>query len=518
MITQAASDSIVSRNPATNEVIGEVDVSDESQVHAAIERARVAQSEWASFSLKLRIAAIRKVKNVMIERRDEIARHLSSETGKTRLEALTGEVFPTVDCADYYVRKARTILETRRVPHRLLKTTRSYREMVPYGVVGIITPWNYPFFLTMGPSLSALVAGNAVINKPSEHTPLTGDLVVEIFRQAGIPKDLFQVVHGYGEVGAALISGEVDKISFTGSVSTGRKVASMAGERLIPVTLELGGKDPMIVLEDAPLDRAASCAVWGAFCNSGQICASIERIYVHESVADAFLEKVVTKTRELRQGVDSDFSVDVGSMQNEQQLKIVAGQVKDAREKGASIEVGGEVVEGKEGLFFAPTILTGVTDSMVVAREETFGPVVPIFRVTSAEEAVRLARDTEFGLTASIWSEDDRKARRLARQLDFGAVYINDMLAPSSASEIGWGGFKNSGFGKSRGPEGLLDMVRTKHVSVDRLRMEQMPYWYPYTETKYQRFSSLIKDVFADSPLKRIWGILKSVPLFLKGA
>ena len=520
--TQDRTARILSRNPATGESLGEVEIWSEEGVFEAIERARSAQEAWGTASMRERLATIRNVKNVIIERRDEIATHVSRETGKARFEGMTSEVFPVADCADYYLRKARSILETRRVPHRILKTTRSYKAFVPYGVVGIITPWNYPFFLTMGPALSALVAGNAVINKPSEFTPLTGDLIDSIFRQAGLPEGLFQVVHGYGATGAALITGEVDKISFTGSVATGRKVAAQAGERLIPVTLELGGKDPMIVLEDAPLEQATSCAVWGAFCNSGQICASIERVFVIEEVADEFLEKVLAKTKELRQGVDSDFGIDVGAMQNDQQLQIVQRHVEEAREQGARIEIGGGKLQDMEdGLFFEPTILTGVRPEMCVASEETFGPVLPILRVKDEEEAIRLANDSDFGLTASVWSVDDRRARRVARRLHFGAVYVNDTLAPSSASEIGWGGFKASGFGKTRGPEGLLEMVCTKHISIDALRvkkglgMKHMPYWFPYSEDKYRRFSTLVRDLFSDNWFRRRLGILRSLRLFM---
>ncbi len=502
----SAARTIPAVNPATGERLGEVPVVTREQLEVAVRRARQAQRDWGSRSVRERARALRPLLELMIERRDAIARLISQETGKPRFEALVAEVMPTLDLLDYYLEHAAEVLADEPVAHRLLKTTRSTLVHEPYGVVGLITPWNYPFFLTCGIALGALFAGNAVINKPSEYTPLVGLEVERLLRDAGLPPAIYQCLPGYGELGAALVEVGCDKISFTGSVRTGRRVAAACGERLIPVALELGGKDPAIVLEDADLERAVRSLVWGSFTNCGQVCASIERIFVQDTIAAPFAQRFVEATRKLRQGADLEFDVDVGSMVNRMQYEVVAKQVDDARAKGAKVLVGGQGRAGegeKGGWFYEPTVLGDTRSDMEVQREETFGPVVTIVPVTGEEEAVRLANDSPYGLTASVWTRAEDTARRMVKRLHFGSVFVNDALVPSAAGEVPWGGVKDSGFGKTRGPQGLREMSRIKHVAVERFGLET-PVWFPYTRQKYRLVSELVPLLFARSPGVRV--------------
>ncbi|MGH7338346.1 MAG: aldehyde dehydrogenase family protein, partial [Myxococcota bacterium] len=351
---------------------------------------------------------------------------IAAETGKPRAELLTTEILTGCDSLSFYAKRARHILADRSVPLHLLKTKKLRISHVPLGVVGIITPWNFPFILALNPTVQALIAGNAVVLKPSEVTPDSGRLVAELWAAAGLPAGVFNLVQGDGETGAALLEAGVDKISFTGSVATGRRVGEVCGRALEPCTLELGGKDPMIVCEDADVDRAARGAVYGAFCNAGQVCTSTERVYVVDRVADEFTRRVVEQTGELRQGAEGEF--DVGPMIRSEQLAVVEDHIRDAVAKGARVLAGGRRNPAYPGLFFEPTVLDDVTHDMKIMREETFGPVLPIMRVRDVDEAIAYANDSPYGLNANVWTRNRRRGDPLANTIDSGCAVVNDSM------------------------------------------------------------------------------------------
>jgi succinate-semialdehyde dehydrogenase/glutarate-semialdehyde dehydrogenase len=357
----------------------------------------------------------------------------------------------------------------------------SYLVYKSLGVVGIISPWNFPWATPLDEVAMALIAGNAVVLKPSELTPLTALKIGEVFNQARLPEGLVEIVTGDGSTGAALVEAGVDKVMFTGSVATGKKVAEAAARHLTPVVLELGGKDAMVVLGDANLENAARAAVWGGFANAGQACASIERCYVHESIAREFTERVVDETRKLKVGPPEGEAVDVGSMTNERQLRIVEEHIQDAVEQGARIETGGRRVENTEGWFHEPTVVTNVDHSMDLMRDETFGPVLPIMTFKTDDEAVRLANDSIYGLTASVFTSDIGRGRRIAERIDAGTVMINEVVYTHAIAQTPWGGVKQSGYGRTHGKPGLLELVSAQHIHVNRVPWLPDVWWFRYT-------------------------------------
>jgi len=487
-------------SPATLAPLGEVEVLGPEDVHAAVERARKAQGDWAALSHEARGRVLRRAVRVLVERQDHFVDVLCDETGKPRAEAL-GELTATCDALEFYAKRARRLLADRTVPVHLMKSKRLRISYRPLGVVAIITPWNFPFLLAANPSLQALVAGNAVLLKPSEVTPFSGRLLEELFEAAGLPDGVFQVLHGDGETGAALVDAAVDKVSFTGSVSTGRKVAEACARRLVPCTLELGGKDPMLVCEDADLDRAARGAVYGAFANAGQVCVSTERVYVVDSVADEFTSKVVEYTAELRQGPEGEF--EVGPMIWPRQLEIVERHVADAVSRGARVLFGGRRNPEYSGLFYEPTVLTDVDHDMLVMREETFGPVLPIMRVRDEQEALQFANDSSYGLNASVWTRDWRRGVDLAKAVESGAVVINDCMTTYGVTEAPFGGLKHSGIGQVNGEAGLKSYCHAQPILIDRFGARSEFLWYPYTSKKTRGLARLMRFIWG-TPLGRL--------------
>jgi acyl-CoA reductase-like NAD-dependent aldehyde dehydrogenase len=470
------------RSPATLAEIGEIEVHTAEDVRAALEHARKAQPHWAEAGFEERGRVLRRAVRVLLDRQDEFVATIARETGKPEFEALSAELLAGCDALEFWAKRARKVLAERTVPLHLMKTKKLRLSYKPLGVVGIITPWNFPFVLALNPTAQALMAGNAVLLKPSEVTPFAGRLVEELFRAAGLPDGLVTCLSGDGETGAALVEAGVDKISFTGSVRTGRKVAEACGRQLIPCTLELGGKDPMVVCADADLERAAAGAVYGAFANAGQVCVSTERVYVVDAVADEFLRRVVEKTGRLRQGPEGE--ADVGPMIWPQQLEIVERHVEDARRRGARVLTGGRRNPAYQGLFYEPTVLADVDHEMLVMREESFGPLLPVMRVRDEVEALRMANDSAYGLNANVWTRDKRRGLELARQIRSGSAVVNDCMITYGIPESPFGGVRESGIGRVNGEQGLKGYCSVQSIVVDRFGSKSEPIWFPYHARK----------------------------------
>jgi succinate-semialdehyde dehydrogenase/glutarate-semialdehyde dehydrogenase len=484
-------------NPATLEPVGEIEVQTAADVSAAIERARKAQPEWAELGFEARARYLRRAVEILIEKQAEFVDVVVAETGKPRLEAFAAEIVTCCDALQFYAKRAGRILADRTIPLHLLKTKKLKLAYRPLGVVGIITPWNFPFVLSLNPTAQALIAGNAVVLKPSEVTPFSGRLVETLLREAGLPEGVFSLVVGDGETGAALVEGGVDKISFTGSVRTGRVVAEACGRNLVPFTLELGGKDPMIVCADADLERAARGAVWGAFANAGQVCTSTERVYVVEDVADEFTARVLDHTAGLRQGCEGEF--DIGSVIWPQQLEVIETHMEDARAKGAKVLAGGRRNPDLPGHFYEPTVLADVDHDMAIMREETFGPILPIMRVEDEETALRLANDSRYGLNANVWTRDKRKGTELAKAIESGSAVVNDTMITYAVTEAPFGGVKDSGIGKVNGELGLKSYCRVQSILVHRFGGKSEPLWYPYSAGKLKLLQRLLRFIWGSS-------------------
>jgi len=476
------------------------------EVRAAVAEARGVQSAWAALPLRERARRMDVLRRVLGRRGDDIARVVHEETGKPLAEALA-EVVVIADVLGFYGRHARRVLGARRVGTGWLvgKTARVERE--PFGVVGAITPWNYPFILTMDAVAAALYAGNAIVLKPSEYTPRSALIIEELAREAGLPAGLVRVVPGGGEAGQALVSAGVDKLFFTGSTETGRRVMAAAAETLTPVGLELGGKDPAIVLEDADLDRTAAGLAYGAFFNAGQTCVSTERVYVVEAVHDALVERLVAEASRLTVGAEGDY--DIGPMVTDFQVDIVEAQVRDALARGARVEIGGERAPDDTRIF-QPTVLTGVDHTMAVMTEETFGPLLPVMRVRDEDEAVRLANQTPYGLFASVWTGNLARGRRVAARLRAGGVSINDTLSHYAVPGLPMGGTGASGFGRRRGEAGLEEMSRPRAVLEHRVGLRRELWWFPY-RARTSRIVRALLQVVAGSGVGRFVRALRAL-------
>ncbi|MEE2961648.1 MAG: aldehyde dehydrogenase family protein [Myxococcota bacterium] len=482
------------KSPATLRNIGEIEVQTASDVQRALERAKTAQKKWANVSLGDRAKVLSRALQILVEQHETYIDVFVEESGKVPIEALMIEIYAACDTLHFCASRGPKLLKSRRQGlhgvFRILKTL--HINYHPLGVVGVISPWNGPFILSLGPVAQALMAGNAVLLKPSEVTPRSGGLVGKLFEDAGLPSGLLTVLQGDGETGAALVEAGLDKIRFTGSINTGFKVAVSCAKQLIPCALELGGKDPMIVCADADLDLASGGAVAGAVFNTGQYCCGTERIYVVESVADRFIELVVEKVKALRIGHEGEF--DVGAIFWQKQLDIIERHVADAVERGAKVLVGGRRCPNLEGLYYEPTVLIDVDHSMMVMTEETFGPILPIVRVRDEEEGLRLANDSKYGLSANVWSKDDVKAVALAGRIESGTVCVNDMSMAYGVLEAPFGGRKLSGVGQVHGDEGLRSYTFAQSILVDRFggkpTKEQ---YYPYTKKKFEDTQKAIR-------------------------
>jgi acyl-CoA reductase-like NAD-dependent aldehyde dehydrogenase len=516
--SQIAAHRISSVNPATGEVLRELDCTGDVEVSAAVERARAAQAVWAELGLKRRLAVLGEFQQKLHSRKSEIAAAITREAGKPVAEALVTEVLVVLDSARFLLDNAFALLSDEPLPHgnlvAKLKTGRLVLQ--PHGVIGIISPWNYPFSIPATETLAALVAGNAVVLKPSELTPLVALELASLLHAAGVPQDVFQVVVGEGPAGAALVRSPIDKLVFTGSVNTGKRIAAAAAERLLPVVLELGGKDPILVLDDADVDVASSAAVWGAFVNAGQTCLSVERCYVHRRLYEKFAEACADKAKKLRVGNGMDVNTDVGPMIHERQVRVVQSHIEDAKARGARILAGGSRLHELGSNFYAPTVLAEVTHDMRIMREETFGPALPIMPFDDDEEAVWLANDSEYGLAASIFTRDSDRGERLARRIHAGTVMVNDVISCFGISEAPHGGVKASGVGRTHGRFGLEEMVRLKYIDTDQMPGLKKVWWYGYGQAFRRQMEGFLDLQFAQGLSTRMRGALRAAGTVLR--
>ncbi|BAX97285.1 aldehyde dehydrogenase [Mycobacteroides stephanolepidis] len=470
------------RSPVDGRVVGAVPNYSADEVDAVVGGLRATQTGWGGLSVSERVGWLSKYRDWLLDHEFDLAKLLQSETGKPWAESNL-EIPYIVDAINYYTRIAAHALADRR-PRRhglFALTKRQLLVSRPYPVVGVITPWNFPLGLSLLDTVPALLAGAAVLVKPSEVTPLTVVEAIDGWRQIGAPSVLAAVT-GAGQTGAAIVD-RVDFVQFTGSTRTGKAIAQAAAQRLIPCGLELGGKDAMIVLDDADMSRAANAAVWGAIANAGQMCTSVERVYVEEPVYEAFVAAIIEEIRKLRIGADDQsYRSDVGPLITGQQVDIVREHLADAVAKGARIVIGGGVRDGSH--FVEPTVLVDVDHGMLCMQQETFGPLLPVVKVGDEAEAIRLANDSPYGLSATVFSRDSVRAQRVARKINAGAVTINDVFANLFTLALPQGGWNESGLGTRNGENAITKFCRPQAIVTARLRPRREPAWYPYTQMR----------------------------------
>ena len=495
--SRAAREQIDVENPATGKIVGSVPKMTADDVREMAVRARAAQPGWEAMGYEGRGQVLLRAQKWLLDNSRRVIDTIVSETGKTYDDAQTAEIGYTAPAFGFWAKNAPKYLadERLRISAPLLKGKRFVLRYRALGVVGVIGPWNYPLINSFGDSIPALAAGNSVILKPSEITPLTSLLMAEMLEECGLPADVYQVATGTGEVGAELID-HVDFVMFTGSTATGKKVAERAAKTLTPVGLELGGKDPMIVLRDADLDKAAHAATWYSMANGGQTCISVERLYVEEPIYDEFVKLVSDKVAKLRQGVPAGpGSVDVGAVTFAPQAEIVDAHVKDAVAKGAKVAVGGHLKEGA-GRFFEPTVLVDVDHSMTCMTEETFGPTLPVMKVRDAEEAVRLANDSRYGLQASVWTKDVARGEQIASHLEAGVANVNEHQMNYFALEAPMGGWKDSGLGTRHGPDGIRKYTRKQVSAISRFGLKREVFMFPYSKRGAKLMGGALKLLY----------------------
>lgn len=483
-------------DPATGEVFAEIEGTPVEQVPTVYQQAHQSFHAWSTLSLDARVSYLKKLRVHLSSHLDEAVLAIQRSTGKVPTEALTNEVLPVLHMLEYIEKNARKVLGIQPKPTPFfLQGKTSHVEYLARGTVLVISPNNYPFHLAMIPVISALAAGNTVVLKTSETVPYMGRYIEELFYQVGFPDDVLQAVHGDGELGQALIAGHPDYIFFTGSDATGRKIAQAAAEKLIPCTLELGGKDPMIVFADANIPRAVKGAAWGAFTNSGQVCMSVERLFVQAEIFDDFVEQLAAFTSGLVQGRDED--ADIGAMTSMQEVRAIERLLQDALDKGASLVTGLPPEEWNfdNGRYLKPMILTDVTLDMDVVHEEAFGPLLVVIPFDNERQVVQLANQSRFGLNASVWSSDLEKAQRIASRLVCGGVLVNDVILTVANPNLPFGGTKDSGIGRYQAEIGLRTFCHEKAVMVDRGRRPREVSWFPY-RGKYSSFKRLSHSLF----------------------
>ncbi len=511
------------QDPARGRRLGSSPLNRVEDVERAIAAAREAQPAWAALKPRERVRCLRPLRDYLVEQAEELARVVSEDNGKTRVDAMVAEILPSAMALSYYLRRAPRFLRPRRLaPGNLLMANKASRiERVPFGVIGVISPWNYPWSIPFSEVVMGLLAGNAVVLKTASQTQMVGRRLEECFLSAGLPRGVFSYLNLPGNLaGRAFLQGGVDKLFFTGSVAVGKKLMALAAESLTPVTLELGGNDPMLVCPDADLARAAAGAVWGGLSNCGQSCGGVERIYVHRQVYRPFLDLLKAKVEALRIGPDHDLQVDLGAMTTTRQMETVQRHLDDALARGARVYASAPAPEG-EGNFLPALVLTGVNHDMLVMRQETFGPLLAVMEVPDMDTALELANDSHLGLTGSVWTRSHRRGRALARRIRAGVVTINDHLMSHGLAETPWGGFKQSGIGRTHGRLGFDEMTEPQCIVDDLMPgVRRNMWWHPYGPRVYAGIKGIMDMLYARSPARRLAGardLLRIFPRSFRG-
>lgn len=502
-------------NPATGEEIGTVPVASIEELTEVIRNARIAQTSWSALSLDDRKKYLLKVREYIIENVDEIADTISLDNGKLTMDALNGELIPIVIAIGYYCRISPRLLKNRKLKSAswILSFKKSFVRRLPLGVVGIISPWNYPFSIPMFEVIPGLLAGNSIILKTASETQLVAGIIKDAFKYAEIPEGVMNVVNVPGRIiGDQLLEQGIDKLFFTGSFEVGRKLAVKAAENFIPVSLELGGNDSMIVCKNADIDRAVGGAIWGGFHNAGQSCGGIERIYVESEVYNDFMMKLKHRVENLHAGFGKELTNDLGCITTDKQLETIKNHVEDALTKGAQVFARSKVQETIGGSCLPAMVLTNVNHDMMIMREETFGPVVCVMKVKNVDEAIELTNDSDLGLTASIWTKNNKYGIELSKRIQAGVVNINDHLMSHGLAETPWGGMKKSGSGRSHGEFGLLEMTEPQVVVRDILPyVKNHLWWHPYNEALYNALKGLVYFKFGKIFKNRLQGIARLI-------
>jgi acyl-CoA reductase-like NAD-dependent aldehyde dehydrogenase len=508
-------------NPATGKIIGKTPENTVEELERAVALARIAQHDWAKLSYEERARHLFRIRDYIVTNVDRIADGISQDSGKTKMDALSTEVLTSAMAITYYATHARKILKRKRLSGGSILTInkRSYVDRVPVGVVGIISPWNYPFAIPFHEITMALIAGNAVVLKVATQTLEVGKLIKECIVAANLPENLFHLMNIPGRIaGEAFLNSGINKLFFTGSVVVGKLLMELAAKHLIPVSLELGGNDAMIVCSDANLHRATGGALWAGLSNAGQTCAGVERIYVEAGVYDEFLSILKKKMSELKQGVDIDSNVDIGSMTTKEQLKKIQAHIKDALNKGAKLFPEKAIInKNTKGLFHPPVILENISDDMMVVNEEIFGPLLAVQKVENIGEAIARANASTLGLAASVWTTSRKKGHEIASHLEVGSVMINDHVMSHGLAETPWGGWKESGIGRTHGYIGLEEMTQPRCVIDDFLPgVQKDMWWYPHNKKVYEGLKGAIEFLYSKKLGNRLVGGIRLIKVFLR--
>jgi acyl-CoA reductase-like NAD-dependent aldehyde dehydrogenase len=518
MLNKSNSNKTESFNPVTREKLGETPVHTRKDFLTIMAKARKVQPQWAELSVKERAKHIIKICRYLEEHSEQLSEIIARDTGKLRIDAITTEVLPAAMATHYNCEYAGRFLKDQKPKKSswLLFNKKSKMIRVPYGVIGIISPWNYPFSIPFYQVIQALLAGNAVILKTSTQTQMVAKALQEVIESARLPDHLFNCVNMPGHIaGDVFLEGGVDKLCFIGSVEVGKWLMAKASQTLTPLNLELGGNDAMIICEDADLHRAAGGAIWAGFSNAGQSCSGVERIYVHESVYRSFIAILKEKVGYLRVGYDQDFNMDMGAMTTDKQYNKVEAHIHDALKKGAKILIQTKIPEDTRLYNFMPaTVLIDVNHDMDVMRHETFGPVLAVMKVKNMDQAVELANDSYLGLTGSVWSKDHKKAMKIGRKIKAGTITINDHLMSHGMPETSWGGFKQSGIGRSHGRLGMEEMTQSQMIINDIMPFARKNFWWqPYNQQIYDGLRSVITLLYGKRFFARCKALLKVIKI-----